>query len=63
VVGEGVLGGAVLGVGSRRSETGWSGLSMTAQRQQERRCLVQCRSSEAVKEEEKEVLHYGVLPL
>jgi hypothetical protein len=62
-VGEGVLGGVVLGVGSRRSETGWSGLSVTAQRRQERWCLVRCRSSEAVEEEEKGVLHCGVLPL
>jgi hypothetical protein len=30
-VGEEVPGGATLGVGSRRSEEGWSGLSMAAQ--------------------------------
>jgi hypothetical protein len=30
-VGEEVLGDAMLGVGSRRSEEGWSGLSMAAQ--------------------------------
>jgi hypothetical protein len=30
-VGEGVFGGAMLGVGSRRSERGWSGLPTVAQ--------------------------------
>jgi hypothetical protein len=52
-VGEGVLGGAMLGVGSRWSERGWSRLSAVAQRRQERWCLERHKSGEAVEEEGK----------
>jgi hypothetical protein len=43
----------VLGVGSRKSEEGWSGLSTVAQQRQARQCSERHRSGEAVEEEER----------
>jgi hypothetical protein len=53
----------MFGVGLRWSERGQSGLSVVAQRWQARRCWGRRRSGEAEEEEEKGVLHGGVLLL